>query len=290
MATLRDIKRRIISVRNTRQITSAMKMVATAKLNRAQHRARSAQPFAEKLRQMVIDLSSGLTGDDHPLFQTHTGGKSVVIVFTSDRGLCGAFNTNLNRKVLEHLNKNKEALPDVELVTVGRVGNDFFKKRGFKIRQSILYQKESERADSVRTLGQKLSEAFITGEVGRVLVAYNHFNNPINQEPKILPLLPIAPPQSGQNESKAAGPKDMIFEPSRKEILDVLLPRYIQNQCFQAHLNTEAGEHGARMVAMDGATRNAGQMIDRLTLQYNRVRQAAITKELIEIVNGAQAL
>ena len=290
MATLRDIKRRIISVRNTRQITSAMKMVATAKLNRAQHQARSAHPFAEKLRQMVIDLSSGLTGEDHPLFQMHAGGKSVVIVFTSDRGLCGAFNTNLNRKVQDYLRKNKEALTDLELVTVGRVGNDYFKKRGFKIRQSVLYQKESERAESVRKIGQELSATFIAGEVGRVFLAYNHFNNPINQEPKILPLLPIAPPQDEKAGGEDAVAKDMIFEPSRQEILDDLLPRYIQNQCFQAHLNTEAGEHGSRMVAMDGATRNAGQMINKLTLQYNRVRQAAITKELIEIVNGAQAL
>jgi F-type H+-transporting ATPase subunit gamma len=291
MATLRDIKRRIGSVRSTRQITSAMKMVSTAKLSRAQAAVRAARPFSDELRRMVIAISRGLSGQEHPLFQAHEGGKSVVLLYTSDRGLCGAFNTNVNRALLRLLTRDG-ALPDPELIVFGRVGNDYFRKRGFPIAQAVLFARHAERAARVREIIRELTGQFIAGEVGRVFLAYNHFRNPISQQPQVVPLLPISPPEDGTGADRPAGPvetREMLFEPSIGEILDVLLPRYLENQCFVAHLNTEAGENGARMVAMDGATRNADQMIKNLTLQYNRVRQAAITKELIEIVNGAQA-
>lgn len=289
MPTLRDIKRRIDSVRNTRQITSAMKMVSTAKLSRAQNAVRAAQPYAEQLRRMVQGISAGMTGEDHPYFAQVEGGKSVIVLLTSDRGLCGVFNTQLNRAVQSYLTTGEGAeLPEPEVIALGRVGHDFFRKRGYTIRRSVLYARESERQQALREIIGELTEQFMAGEVGRVILAYNHFRNPINQTPRIVPLLPVAP-EADEAAAEQADTREALFEPSRGAILDQLLPKYLENQCFVAQLNTESGEHGARMVAMDGATRNAGEMIKRLTLQYNRARQAAITKELIEIVNGAQA-
>jgi F-type H+-transporting ATPase subunit gamma len=292
MATLRDIRRRIGSVRNTQQITNAMKMVSTAKLNRAQTAVRAAQPYAEQMRAMVTSLAGGLTAEDHPLLTRNASGKSAVFLFTSDRGLCGAFNANLNKHLLREL-MGSGRLPDPELTIFGRQGNEFFRRRGYNIRKAVVHAVEVEKAAAIREVMNDLRVRFISGELARVVLAYNHFNSAINQEPRIVPLLPIEPPHDG--EPGADGPaardtRETLFEPSRPAVLDVLLPNYLVNQCFLAHLNTEAGEHGSRMVAMDGATNNAREMIKRLTLQMNKARQAAITKELIEIVNGAQAL
>lgn len=285
MATLRDIRRRIGSVRNTQQITNAMKMVSTAKLNRAQNAVRAAQPYAEQMRRMVTSLAWGLTGEDHPLLAHNASGKSAVVLYTSDRGLCGAFNANLNKRLLREL-MGSGNLPEPELTIFGRQGNEFFRRRGYEIHRAILHALEVEKAAYIREVIADLHTRFVAGELRQVFLAYNHFNSAINQEPRILQLLPIEPPDSGGERDR----RETLFEPSRAAVLDVLLPNYLENQCFLAHLNTEAGEHGARMVAMDGATNNAREMIKRLTLQMNKARQAAITKELIEIVNGAQAL
>lgn len=288
MATLRDIRRRIGSVRNTMQITNAMKMVSTARLNRAQTAVRAAQPYAEQLRRMVTTMAAGLREDDHPLFGRPKGGTSVVVLYTSDRGLCGAFNAALNKRVLRELTGSK-ALPDPELVVFGRQGNEFFRRRGYSISRAVVYALEAEKAAAIRDVVKALRERFEARDVGRVHLAYNHYNSPINQEPRIVQLLPIEPPPVDES-GEALDEREVLFEPSKAAVLDALLPDYLANQFFLAHLNTEAGEHGARMVAMDGATRNASEMIKRLTLQMNKARQAAITKELIEIVNGAQAL
>ena len=292
MATLRDIRRRIVSVNNTKQITNAMKMVSTAKLARAQNAVRAAQPYAEGLRDMVTQMSKGLTGEDHPLLAEQEGGLTVVLLFTSDRGLCGAFNANLNKTLLRTLNAGGESMAQAELVIFGRTGNDFFKRRGFKIGQSVLYAKEAERRQEIRQVVETLKSRFISGEVEKVFLAYNHFQSAMTQHPRVAQLLPIVPQaeEEGAAQNAAADEREALFEPSQAEVLDALLPTYLENQCLLAHLNTEAGEHGARMVAMDGATRNAGEMVNRLTLAMNKARQAAITKELIEIVNGAQAL
>jgi F-type H+-transporting ATPase subunit gamma len=266
-----------------------MKMVSTAKLNRAQGAVRAAQPYAEQLRRMVTSLAAGLNGDHHPLLARHEGGKTVVVLYTSDRGLCGAFNANLNKRLLRQL-MGSGRMPDPALVVFGRQGSEFFRRRGYTIAKAITHAVEAQKAAHIRAVVQDLRGRFVSGEVGRVFLAYNHFNSAINQEPRVVQLLPVEPPSAGE---AGAGPRDereTLFEPSRAAVLDVLLPNYLTNQCFLAHLNTEAGEHGARMVAMDGATNNAREMIKRLTLQMNKARQAAITKELIEIVNGAQAL
>lgn len=283
MATLRDIRRRIVSVRNTRQITSAMRMVSAAKLNRAQQAVRRAQPYADKLALVVRRLSFGLTGDDHPFFGAPTGGKTLVVHFTSDRGLCGGFNSNLNKFALKAVQDG--TLKDAEFAVFGRQGNDFMKRRGINIGLSVVQAADVERQEKVEALCNDIARRFAAGELSRVVVTYNRFVNPIKQDPTMAALLPIAAP-----EERRMGARSTIFEPSLGEILEQILPRYLNNQFFQAMLNTEAGEHGARMVAMEGATKNAGKMMDSLTLQYNRARQAGITKELIEIVNGAQSL
>jgi F-type H+-transporting ATPase subunit gamma len=287
MATLRDIRRRITSVKNTRQITSAMRMVSAAKLNRAQLAVRRAQPYADHLMAAVRNLSYGLTGEDHPFFTVAENGKTLVLLFTSDRGLCGGFNSNLNKFLLRHL-ADEARFPRAELIVIGRVGNDYFKRRGVSIGEAVVQARDVEKAQKIRAVCGDMPERFLTGEVGRVYLAYNRFVNPMRQDPTLVQLLPTtAPPE---RRGSAYESRETLFEPSRAQVLREMLPRYLENQLFQALLNTDAGEHGARMVAMEGATKNAGKMIDSLTLQYNRARQAGITKELIEIVNGAQSL
>jgi F-type H+-transporting ATPase subunit gamma len=286
MPSLRDIRRRITSVRNTRQITAAMRMVSAAKLNRAQSAVRAARPYAGALREVIANLSRGTTGDDHPFFKAdQPGGKTVIVLFTSDRGLCGGFNSNLNRMLSKQIRDG--SLKDPELVCIGRTGNDFFKRRNVPIGKAILYARLAEREAALQEIIETVTDRYMTGEVGRLFVAYNHYHNPVRQDPTLHQVIPLPKPAPEGKETSQVG---TLFEPSLAEILDVMLKRYVQNQLFQANLNTEAGEHGARMAAMEGATKNAGKMIDALSLQANRLRQANITKELIEIVNGAQSL
>jgi len=287
MATLRDIKRRITSVTNTQQITSAMKMISAAKLARAQQAAHQAQPYAEKLRHMVTTMSQGLTSDDHPLLAASGEGKPLVILFVSDRGLCGGFNSNMNRMVHRKITQDPE-YAGAEMIIFGRTANDFFRRRGVPIREAHIQLREAERRERLKGVIDGAIEGFLSGEFSRVYLAYNYFRNAVTQEPAIRPLLPVAPPV--EEDTADEDERDTLFEPSRTEILDTLLSRYLENQGLLAHLNTEAGEHGARMVAMEGATKNAGEMISRLTLQYNRARQAAITTELTEIISGAESL
>ncbi len=293
MATLRDIKRRITSVTSTQQITSAMKMISAAKLNRAQTAVQTAQPYSEKLREMVTSMAGGLTADDHPLFERREEGKCLVLLFTSDRGLCGGFNNNLNR-LLHAQARAGDFSGDPELVIFGRTGNDFFRRRDVPIGRALVQIREAERRVAIKEVTEGLISRFLSGEVARVYLAFNFFHNAIRQTPVVRPLLPIAPPAEAEAEGAEkpaeVDDREVLFEPSRAKILDLLLPKYLENQGLLAHLNTEAGEHGARMVAMEAATKNAGEMIDSLTLQYNRMRQAVITRELIEIINGAQAL
>lgn len=286
MATLRDIRRRIASVRNTRQITAAMRMVSAAKLNRAQTAVRMARPYAHGLFQVIQNLSRGLTGEDHPFFRpARPGGKTIVVLFTSDRGLCGGFNSNLNKALLRQIQAG--ALPEASLICFGRRGNDFFRRRNIPIERAILYARAVEKEAAMGQVVEDVTARYIAGQVGRLFIAYNHYHNPVRQDATVHQVIPLPEPPP---ERRLTFRIDTVFEPSRGAILDVMLRRFLENQLLEAHLNTEAGEHGARMAAMEGATKNAGKMIDSLTLQYNRVRQANITKELIEIVNGAQSL
>lgn len=284
MATLRDIRRRIQSVTNTQQITTAMKMIAAARLNRAQNEVKAAQPFSQKLLEMVQSLSSRT--DEHPFLHDHGQGALAVILFTSDRGLCAGFNTKLIQLVERELQGDKENL---RLFAFGRVGADFFRRHGWNIEQKHTHLTPAKKLELLEGLAKNLGEAFVQKKVSKVLLAYNHFKNPLTQEPLLTPLLPL-PKDTNSQEAEEGKEGEMIFEPNLKDVFNNLLPRYVKNRLLAAHLNTEAGEHGARMVAMEGASKNANEMITSLTLQYNRLRQAAITKELIEIVNGAESL
>ena len=226
-----------------------------------------------------------MAGEDHPLFTSREEGASEVILFTSDRGLCGGFNTNLCRNLVEIL-EEEGRVPSPELLIFGRRGNDFFKRRSYPIGTAHFNLHPAEYPDEIDAAIGETMRRFLDGELGRVFLAYNYFHNPIRQEPVFQQLLPVPPLEGGEIPDE----REMLFEPSRQEILDFLLPAFLRNQGLLAQLNTTAGEHGARMVAMEGATKNAGEMIDHLTLSFNRMRQAVITRELIEIVNGAQAL
>ncbi|MCZ6534262.1 MAG: ATP synthase F1 subunit gamma, partial [SAR324 cluster bacterium] len=225
MATLRDIKRRITSVTSTQKITNAMKMISAAKLNRAQLAVRAAQPYAEKLRQMVTTMAAGMSGDDHPFFEAREGSKTVVIHFTSDRGLCGGFNSNLNRMV-NASRESGELGAEVELVLFGRKGNDFFRRRNVPIARALVQLRETERRGMIREVREDLVARFLTGEISRVMLAYNHYYNPIRQLPVILPLLPVTAPQGEQGA--ALDDREILFEPDRGAILDTLLPANLQ--------------------------------------------------------------
>lgn len=286
MPTLRDIKTRIGSVKNTQQVTRAMKMMSAAKLNRAQNAVRAAQPYAKMMRQMVSTLSKGMSGEDHPLFAEGTGEATRIILITTDRGQCGGFNTTLNRYLLRQL--TGEGYKSPELVIIGTKGNDFFKRQGHSILKAMVQEKPTDVPDLLKAAVQQAVADFMAGKISSLHIAYNQFISPIKQIPTVEQLLPVRPEAAQTNEGGEA--QDYIFEPGREDILSRLLPQYLENQAFTALLNNYAGEHGARMVAMEGATKNAGEMIKRLSLQYNRARQAAITKELIEIINGAQSL
>lgn len=290
MATLRDIKRRIGSVSSTRQITSAMKMVSAAKLARAHAHARAGRPYAEAFHRIVESAAQYAQHIEHPLFQENKHPSVAVCLFTSDRGLAGAFNTQVCRKALAFLTELRSTHPQAEpaLHTIGRKGEEFFRRRGWHIESRASQLSNAERNTHVRKLARSLSTAFAQGKLGSLHLTFNAFHNPMRQEALTSRLLPMTlPPPPAQAE----GPQQLLLlEPDPYDLLDGLLHSFVENQLLFALKDTEAGEHGARMVSMDGATRNAGEMIDKLSLQYNRLRQAVITRELIEIINGAEVL
>ena len=304
MPTPRELKRRIDSVTNTRQITSAMRMVSAVKLNRAQMRAQQAQPYAYELSKTLAWLAEQADAG-HAFFESNQNQHVSLIILTSDRGLAGAFNSQLNKEVLGFLQQQ----PACALYVFGRKGQEFFRMRlsgDHKLEHSIVQQPEVERFSQMDALMEELAQAFLRGETGQLWLAHNRFYNPIKQTPVLTQLLPVAALAAETAEADSttptttAGstattppaelPQQILLEPSPRVLLERLLTDYLHNQAYTALLETEAGEHGARMVAMEAATKNAGEMIDSLTLQYNRLRQSMITRELIEIINGAQAL
>ena len=283
MPSLKDIRNRITSVKKTQKTTSAMKMVSAAKLRRAEDASKAANPYSAQLKRMVSSLSARFGEDDSPLFRTSTGNRTGVILLTSDRGLCGGFNTNLCRAVLQQLADSGVA--DAQFVTVGRKGNDFIKRSPHTI---VEHYGDTPPAEHPRVINEVVGltmERFIAGELDRVLLAYSHFVSVLTQQPTIETLFPIEPPEAEETDER-----EVFFEPSPEQILDALLQKYVQNCIFTAWLDILAGEHAARMTSMDSATKNAGEMIDNLQLYYNRSRQAAITKELIEIISGSESL
>jgi F-type H+-transporting ATPase subunit gamma len=281
----RDLVRRIRSVKGTQQITKAMKMVAAAKLRRAQEAITRARPWADTLSRVLANLAAR-TEFSHPLLEAHEGKRTWLVVISSDKGLCGSFNANLLRSVEKQLEAGR--WPEVGLAVIGRKASDYFRRRRWEL---VIDERETmsqlSAADGAR-LGQRFIEAFSSGEVDAVWLAYNSFVNMIRQDLVIQRLLPIEPPAVEESDDEAR--IDYLYEPDARTLFAELLPRHVETQVQRALYDSAAAEQAARMTSMDAATRNAGDMIEALTLLYNRTRQAAITKELIEIVSGAQAL
>lgn len=286
MASLRDIRNRIGSVKNTRQITSAMKMVSAAKLRRATEAATGARPYAQTLSATLRRVAAAAGDVEHPLLAVRPARKVLLIVIGSDRGLCGGFNSNLNRRVEDQLRKWRSEGKEVELRTFGKKPRDFFRARAIANAEARVDLHPSKVAAEATDLAQRLATGFEAGEFDEVWLAYNLFKNTLAQIPTFAKVLPMALEKEGE---AVAGP-DYIYEPGGAQLLGALLPMSLKTTLLQAFLETEAGEQAARMTAMDNATRNATDLIAGLTLEYNRTRQAAITKELIEIISGAEAL
>lgn len=287
MPSLRDIRRRITSVKNTQQITNAMKMVSAAKLQRAQERVTAARPYAERMQVVVEHLQTRVRVTSHALLRPRQEGKTLLVVVTSDRGLCGGFNGNVQRAVAEKLREMSGE--QVDMIAVGKKGRDFLTFRQLPVRESYteLFVRQVTY-DQAKEIAAKLLSAYETEGYRQVLVAYNRFRSAMVQQVVILRLLPLS--VAADAEADPDEPFDYVYEPSPAQVLDSLLRKQIEVQMFQIFLESYAGEHGARMTAMDSATENASEMIASLTLTFNRARQAAITKELIEVVSGADAL
>ena len=287
MSSLKDIKLRIGSVKNTQQITKAMKMVAASKMKRAEDKIAQARPYAVKLRTMVSNLSAGIENDAHPLLEQREGGKTVVVVVTSDRGLCGGLNTSLLKRLKIYLENPENSFDEIEIIAVGRKGKEFFAKTDFPIGMSLTDLTETETADKLSDIMLKLIKEYQEGQYNRLFLVYNHFLNVISQDIMIEQVLPLEAPQADEEEEDQV---EFLLEPSQSDILNTILPQYVENQAFTAYLDNNACEHASRMTAMDSATKNAGDMLSALQMQYNRARQAAITTELIEIISGAESL
>jgi F-type H+-transporting ATPase subunit gamma len=286
MATLKTIRKRIGSVKSTQQITKAMKMVAAAKLRRAQEAATLARPYAEKLGELLRSVGARVESGSHPLLAAREVERHIVLVLiTSDRGLCGGYNGNLIRRAQSFLVEHRE--DDVRVVFVGRKGHDFFRRRGVEIKERHVNLGAGPDLALAADLGTRLSGEFAAGEIDAVYLLYSSFRSALSQVPTLERLLPVTA-ASGE-ETSAAG-ADYLYEPDPAALLDRLIKQYVTTLVHHAFLESIASEHAARMTAMDSATSNASEMIDRLTLVMNRARQAAITKELMEIVGGAEAL
>jgi F-type H+-transporting ATPase subunit gamma len=286
MPSLRDIKRKITSVKKTQQITKAMKMVAAAKLRRAQDRVIAARPYSRKMLSVITNLASRVERAQHPLLAKREPKQVKLLVLTSDRGLCGAYNTNILRKAVEAVKQFKAEGKDVKVNVVGRKGRDFFRKRaGFTLGKvwSELGTIDYEKAADV---GKNIAERFAAGDADEVYLLYNEFKSVMQQTVTLEKLLPVEPPTEGDPFMAAV---DYLYEPSAEAILSSILPKHIEVQVYRSMLESQASEMGSRMTAMDSATRNAKDMIERLTLKFNKQRQAAITKEISEIVGGAEA-
>lgn len=283
MPNLRDVKQRIRSVKNTEQMTKAMKLVSASKLRKAQAAIQTARPYAHKMRDVMNHLVARCNKDLHPLLDNRTGNRVLLVVITADRGLCGAFNSNIVKMTQELIKENTDR--EISLFIVGKKGLDFFQNRPYKIQDKYLgWTKDFEYLKAVE-IGDMLAQLFIENKTDRIYMVYNEFKSIMQQEVIREQLLPIVSEEAGDDQLT-----DYIFEPDEETILEDLLKRYMTTQIYRAFLESSASEHGARMTAMDSASRNAKEMIGELTLFYNRTRQAHITKELIEIVNGAEAL
>jgi F-type H+-transporting ATPase subunit gamma len=289
MATLRDIRRRIRSVESTQKITRAMKLVAAAKLRRAQERIVAARPYAVKMAELLSSLVRRAEGEAHPLLVRRPAARKRLVIITADKGLCGAFNSNILRASLAFLREQGET--SVTLVVVGKKARDFYRRRQYEIKSEMLGFFDRLAYSHAQELAGGLMQEYLSGEVDEVHLLYNEFRSVAVQRVKRDQLLPIESAEAPDGPGGAEGPAgDYIYEPSPEAILAALLPRHVTTQVYRALMESVAGEYGARMTAMEAATKNAKEMISVLSIQYNKARQERITKELLDIVGGAEAL
>jgi len=282
MASQRDIRRRIGAVRNIKQITRAMQFVAASKLRRAQDATLSSRPYSEKIDEVLADLATVLGGEDHPLLTRKPAGKRLMVLVTTDRGLAGPLNTNTVRFAAREITEHQG---DLAVVTVGRKGRDAMRRARVPMEAHFAGFGDRPTFADVLPLARLLSEDFLSGEYGRIDVVYSTFISTLAQKPILDQLLPIEP----SDDTEGIPGNQFIFEPSAQAVLEQLLPRYVATRLFQAVLEAKASEESSRMVAMKNATENAEELIDDLTLSYNKVRQSNITREMIEIATGARA-
>jgi len=284
VATLRDIRRRIRAVQSTQKITRAMKLVAAAKLRRAQERILEARPYAHKMSDLLGNLALRTAPERHPLLARREGGRRQIVIITADKGLCGAFNTNVIRRSLEFIRQSEEA--GLTLVVVGRKARDHYRRRSWTVKSEMLGFFDRLAYSHAAELSTRLIQDYLTEETDEIHLIYNEFRSVSVQRvvrEQLLPITPAAVPAD-------AAVVDYLYEPSADAILAALLPRHVTIQAYRALMESLAAEYGARMTAMEAATKNASEMIDLLTIQYNKARQERITKELLDIVGGAEAL
>ncbi|MCB9667162.1 MAG: ATP synthase F1 subunit gamma [Myxococcales bacterium] len=306
MSGLKIIRKRISSVKNTQKITKAMKMVAAARLRKAQQRILELRPYALETKAVLASVAARAGGAEaHPLLATREEQRVLLVILTSDRGLAGAFSASINKAAYQLLKRLEGEGKQVSVAVIGRKGRDYFARRGASIRQEFRHVFDNLTLAKANEIGQTVIKAYaplfdpelgslssledtesVQPELDAVYLIYNEFKSAITQQVVIEPLLPVKPEMDSSNRNEV----DFIYEPNKRALLDRLISMYVQTQIFRALLESVASEHGARMTAMDNATRNASDMIDRLSLKFNRARQAAITKELMEIIGGAEAL
>jgi len=293
MPSLKNIRTQIASKKSTQKITRAMKLVAASRLRRAQDAIVAARPYANALGEAISEVALRAGAESHPLLDRRSPERLTLVLLTSDRGLAGGFNANVFRVTQRFIAERKQATPparEIVLEIVGKKGRDYYRRR----RQTITRETPAPTAETAsqiaREMAQIVSHEFREGRTDAVFLVYNEFKSAVQQRVVVEPLLPVSTDLAGGEKAVAAGALDFLYEPSKAKLLDALLPLYLESQIYRGLLESIASELGARMTAMDSATNNAREMIANLTLQYNRARQAAITKELMEIVSGAEAL
>jgi F-type H+-transporting ATPase subunit gamma len=302
LANLKAIRKRIASVKSTQKITRAQKMVAGARLTRAQQRIQALRPYAVKTAQVLAEVAGGagdgeslLSDSEHPLLARRAEKTVLLLVITSDRGLCGAFNTNILRAATRLWREREAAGQSVKIVTIGRKGRDFFRRRNAPVLEVLSGVWEKLDIEQARSIARKVLTPFVRGEVDSVYVVYNEFKSAMSQRVVAEPLIPLQKPAATASEPSGHEPewashREYLFEPGRKALLERLVPMYIEVSILRALYESQASELGSRMTAMESATKKAAEMIGKYTLIYNRARQAAITTELMEIIGGAEAL
>lgn len=286
MQSLRVIRRKIAAVKNLQKITRAMKMVAAARLRRVQDKVAAGRPYAERLEAMIRLVAPYVRKVEHPLLAVRSPVQRVgLVVLTSDRGLCGSYNNNVLRVALRFVEEQRRHGRWVRFLTLGRKGRAFLERRGYDLYESFAQLQETSPFSQFQAVAETIVQWYLSGDVDEVHIAYTRFFSAMRQVPMVVPFLPITPP-----EAEAVEEVEYLFEPAAPELLRILIPRYVHNRIYQSLLESIASEHAARMMAMGNATDNAAELIEKLTLQFNKARQASITKEILEVMSGAEAL